>query len=188
MDERTYRYHPLAFWKGLAGAALMLVLGTGGILLWTPLGLGLWAVAHATVVGVYHCWKWHTLTFTPDNRLIRRRGFLGCTQDLVSLFGRITPSQVPVLGQWLDVGSVYLGIPGPDLDIRHVSSFMSFRNRLICGARQQQASHRGSQLAGPVVQVIVVVPPVWERWSGWLHRLHSERLDPPSPGHWAAHR
>jgi hypothetical protein len=163
---QVYRYHWLAFWKALAGVSFLLVLSIAGFLLYLPLGLVLLTLALIGAVIIYLSWSHHTLTFTPGNHLVRRRGFLGCTEDMISLFGTITPYQVPILGGWLDVGSVYLGIPGPDIHIRYVAHFRSFRRRLVYGAQQQ-----AGRLNIPPVQIVVQLPPVQSLYSDWLDQL-----------------
>jgi hypothetical protein len=163
---QVYRYHWLAFWKALAGVSFLLVLSIAGFLFYLPLGLVLLTLALIGAVTIYLSWSHHTLTFTPSSRLVRRRGFLGCTEDVISLFGTITPYQVPALGWWLDVGSVYLGIPGPDIHIRHVAHFGSFHRRLVYDAQQQ-----ANRLNIPPVQIVVQLPPVQPLYSDWLGRL-----------------
>jgi hypothetical protein len=154
VSPQVYHHHWLAFWKPLAGISFLLVLSIGGALVSLPLGLSLVILALIGAVSVYLAWSWHTFTFTAGNRLVRRRGFLGCTKDAITLFGVVTPYQIPVLGQWLDMGNVYLGLPGPDIHIRYIAHFTAFYRRLIHGA-QQQGSHSDS----PPVQVIVQLPP-----------------------------
>lgn len=154
VSPQVYHHHWLVFWKPLAGVSFLLVLSIGGALVWLPLGLSLVTLALIGAVSVYLSWSWHTFTFIAENRLVRCRGFLGCTKDVITLFGVVTPYQIPVLGQWLDVGNVYLGLPGPDIHIRYIAHFAAFYRRLIHGA-QQQGSHSDS----PPVQVIVQLPP-----------------------------
>jgi hypothetical protein len=157
---QIYHHHWLALWKPLAFIALLVVLGAGGVLVWLPLGLVLFTLALIVAMSIYLYWSWHTFAFTADNRLIRRRGFLGCTEDVISLFGVITPHYTPVLGRWLDVGDVYLSLPGPDSHIRHIANFEAFHHRLVYGAQQ-----RGSPSTPSPVQIIVQLPPV-QRVSG----------------------
>lgn len=141
---RIYYHHWLAYWRLLAGLALLLLLGLASLALWPPLGAGLLAFT-LTVGAALHLWRsWHTLTFLPDGRLVRRRGVGGCIHDVITLFGVITPYQMPVVGRLLDVGSVHLGIPGPDIHIRHIGNFEAFCRDLFTseepqdGATQQQ--------------------------------------------------
>lgn len=171
-SPRVYRYHWLAFWKPLAGIALLVVLGVGAILVWLPVGLGLLALALIGAASLYLYWSWHTFAFTPDDRLILRRGVDGSIKDVISLFGVVVPYQIPVLGPWLDVGSVSLSPFGRSIHIRHIAHFEAFYSRLVYGA-QQQGSHPGT----PPVQVIVQLLPalrVGDRWPGqWLDLVGS---------------
>ena len=169
---QVYRYHWLAFWNALAGVSFLLVLSIAGFLLYLPLGLVLLTLALIGAMTIYLSWSHHTLTFTPSNCLVRRRGFLGCTEDVISLFGTITPYQIPVLGRWLDVGSVYLGIPGPDAHIRYVAHFGSFHRRLVYGAQQQ-----ASRSSPSPVQIVIQLPPA-QFPRGDLR----SRLSPGEPG------
>jgi hypothetical protein len=132
-ESETYRYHWLSYWRALSIIALLIVLGSAAILASPTMGLILWVLALAGLVNVWLRRTWHSLYFTPDGRLIRRRGILGCTHDIITLFGVITPYQVPFVGHWLDVGSVHMGIPGPDEHIHHISPFAQFYRRLVYG-------------------------------------------------------
>ncbi len=164
-SSQVHHYHWLAFWKPMAVIALLVVLGVGGILVWLPPGLGLLALALIGAVSLYLHWSWHTFTFTPDNRLILRRGVNGSTKDVISLFGVVVSYQIPLLGPWLDVGSVYLSPLGRNIHIRHIAHFEAFYSRLVYGA-QQQASR-----AEPPVQVIVQFLPAPRAEGGWLGPL-----------------
>jgi hypothetical protein len=150
----VFHHHWLAYWKLLAMTCLLAVLGSISVLMWAPLGTGLLMLAAATAAGIYLYWAWHTFTFTDDNRLIRRRGVFGCTEDVITLFGVLTPYEIPILGKMLNAGSVHLGIPGPDIHIRHIANFDAFYERLVHGARQQRAPEP------PVVQFFFQMPPM----------------------------
>lgn len=165
-SSQVHRYHWLAFWKPMAVIALLVVLGGGGILVWLPLGLGLLALALIGTGSLYLHWSWQALAFTPDNRLIRHRGFLGRTADLISLFGVVTPYQIPLLGPWLDVGSVYLSPFGRKMHLRYIANFEAFYNRLAYGA-QQQAS-RSDPLPVQVIIQLLPAPSAGGRWPGQL--------------------
>jgi hypothetical protein len=167
MERRIYRYHWLAFWKPLSVTSLLFLLGTAGLLVWQPLAFLFYVPAVVLGMALVLTWRWRSLRFTPDHRLSRRRGILGSTEDVISLFGVITPYQTPVLGRMLDVGSVHLGIPGPDIHIRHIANFQAFYHDLLFGAAQQEEA--AAQPA--VVQVHVYVPPVWHALDDWLNRL-----------------
>lgn len=177
-SSRIYYHHWLAYWKSLAAIASLLVLGVAGLIVSPPLGAGL--LAFSLVVGAALClWRsWHTLTFLHDGRLVRRRGLGGCAQDVISLFGVITPYQVPVVGRWLDVGSVHLGIPGPDIHIRHIGDFRTFCAQLFSGAQQQE------ERAGTSVQIVLVCPPAPAAGQQWAVRPPPEIPAPrPEPPH-----
>ena len=152
-SQEVFRHHWFAFWRHLAAIALLLALGLGTLWIWPGLMLFCFSLALIWTLSLYLYWRWHTLTFTEDNRLVRRRGFVGSTEDIISLFPLITPYQMPVIGQWFNVGSVNLGIPGPDVHIRHIANFEAFRNQLVYGTQQQ-----GSQ-PGAAVQVIIQLLP-----------------------------
>lgn len=164
-SSQVHRYHWLAFWKPMAVIALLVVLGVGGILVCLLLGLGLLTLALIGAVSLYLHWSWQALAFTPDNRLILQRGVNGSTKDVISLFGVVMSYQIPLLGPWLDVGSVRLSPLGRNIHIRHIAHFEAFYNRLVHG-EQQQASR-----AEPPVQVIVQLlpaPRAGDRWPGQL--------------------
>jgi hypothetical protein len=162
----TFHHHCLAYWKPLATTCLLTALGFVSMLVWMPLGLVFLTMAAAGVAGIYLFWAWHTFTFTEDSRLIRRRGLFGCAEDVITLFGVLTPYQIPILGKMLNVGSVHLGIPGPNIHIRHVADFDAFHERLVCGTQQQQ---RFSD--PPVVQVFFQMPPVPYGARQWMDQL-----------------
>jgi hypothetical protein len=172
-SPQVYRYHWLAFWKHFSLISLLLVLSLGGFRFWFPLGLILVALALIGAVSIYLCRSWHTLAFTSDNRLIRRRGFRGRTADVISLFGTITSYQTPVLGQLLDMGGVYLGIAGPDIHIRHIANFASFYRQLAQGADRQER-----QFSPLPVQVIIQLPPARHARRGWPDYLFPEGPGP----------
>ena len=136
-DAPKFHPHWLAFWRRFLGIALLVGMGLLGFIVWVPLGFIFWAMAAASGVSIYLEWSWNICTFTADRRLIRRRGFMGCTRDVISLFGTITPYQIPILGPWLDMGSVELRIPGQGqvVQIRHIAHFEEFC-RLLMTARQ----------------------------------------------------
>jgi len=140
-SPRVYHYHWLAFWKPMAVIGLLVVLGVGAILVWLPVGLGLLALALALIgaVSLYLYWSRHTFAFTPDNRLILRRGVLGSTIEVTSLFGVVVSYQIPVLGPRLDVGSVRLSPFGRSIHIRHIAHFEAFYSRLVHGVQPAEA-------------------------------------------------
>jgi hypothetical protein len=146
-----YHHHWMAFWKQFSFISLLLVLSAVGFCYRFLAGLVLLAPTMAWSYGIYLYRKWHIYAFTPDNRLIRCRGFYGHRIDVISLFGTITPYRHTILGPLLDVGSVELGIAGPDIHIRHIGEFSSFFRRLVEGPPQSD-SQSG---APPPVQVII---------------------------------
>ena len=77
---------------------------------------------------------WHSYYFTDDHRLVYQHGFLGRHTDVFTLFGRITQTQLPFLGKWLDVGDVNLGTVGPDLYLQYIGQFDDFRRFLMASA------------------------------------------------------
>jgi len=165
-SSQVHRYHWLAFWKPMAVIALLVVLGGGGILVWLPLGLGLLALALIGTGSLYLHWSWQALAFTPDNRLILQRGVDGSTKDVISLFGVVMSRQIPLLGPWLDVGSVRLSPFGSIIHIRHIAHFEAFYSRLVYGA-QQQAS-RPDPLPVQVIIQLLPAPRAGGRWPGQL--------------------
>jgi len=165
-SSQVHRYHWLAFWKPMAVIALLVVLGVGGILVWLPLGLGLLALALIGTGSLYLHWSWQALAFTPDNRLILQRGVDGSTKDVISLFGVVMSRQIPLLGPWLDVGSVRLSPFGSIIHIRHIAHFEAFYSRLVYGA-QQQAS-RPDPLPVQVIIQLLPAPRAGGRWPGQL--------------------
>lgn len=176
-SSRIYYHHWLAYWKPLAAIASLLVLGMAGLMLWPLVGAGM--LAFSLVVGAaLHLWRsWHTLTFLDDGRLVRRRDVGGCAQDVISLFGVITPYQIPVVGRWLDAGSVHLGIPGPDIHIRHIGNFRAFCTQLFSSVQQEERSQTS-------VQVVLVWPPVPGDNRQWaVHpppQIPAPRPEPPN--------
>jgi hypothetical protein len=167
-SSQVYHHHWFALWKPLTGIALLVVLSVGGGLVWLPLGLGLFTLALIGAVSLYLYWSWHTFSFTADNRLVRRRGFLGCTKDVISLFGVVTPYQIPALGQWLDVGNVHLGILVPNVEIRHIARFSAFYNRLVYSVQKQERRSDPTP-----IYVVVQFPSVSYAGRGWLNQLPS---------------
>jgi hypothetical protein len=160
--SETFHHHWLAFWKPLAMTCFLVVLGSISMVVWVPLGLGFLMLAAIGALSIFLFWTWHTFTFTDDNRLIRRRGCFGCTKDVITLFGVLTPYQAPIVGKILNAGSVHLGVPGPDIHIRHIANFDAFYARLVHGAQQQQQA-----TDPPVVQVFFQMPPMpYEPWHG----------------------
>lgn len=152
----TFHHHWLAFWRRLIGTVLLAVVGSVGLSLGLPwLGLTFYTFALMAGLATYCSWTWHTLTFTPDNRLVYRHGFLGTSRRVISLFGTITATQIPVLGNRLDVGSLHLSIPGADMNIRHIARFSDFYQRFL-HTRQQQG---GSPNLSVYVNLIFVPGP-----------------------------
>lgn len=167
-ESETYRYHWLFYWQVLSIVCLLLVLGAVAVLAAPSAGLVLWGLALTVFVGIWLHWSWHSITFTQDARMVRRGGVFGCTYDIINLWGVITPYEIPIVGSWLDVGSVHLGIPGPDLHVRHITPFSAFYRRLVCGA-QQREEHRG---AAPI-QVFVQYPGLPDAWVDPADLLHA---------------
>lgn len=153
VSPQVFHYHWLAYWKRLGVISWLLLLGLGGILVWPLLGLGLLVLAVIVAVSLYLHWSWHTFGFTPDNRLILQHGVCGSTKDVISLFGIVTPHQIPVLGPWLDVGSVHLSPFGRELDLQHIANFEAFYSRLAYGVQRQ------TNRTEPPVQVVVQLFP-----------------------------
>jgi hypothetical protein len=169
----TFHPHWLAYWQALAVIALLIVVGFLGLLLWPPLGLFLWGLALGGAIGTYLYWRWHFYVFTTDKRLIRQRGILGCASDVITLFGVITPYQTPLLGEWLDVGSVHLGIPGPDIRLRHIAHFREFCSYLVVDEPPAR---------DPPVQVFIQMPPLPYDGPGWQERLPPRGPNGAEPG------
>ena len=152
---QIFYHHWLAYWKLLCGAALLVVLGLVVGLAWPLLGLGLLGLAASSAMSIYLYRTWHTLTFLEDGRLVRRRGFFGNAEDVITLFGVVTPYCIPVLGRRLNAGSVHLGIPGPDIHIRHIANFAAFYRQLVHSAQQ------GQRDPGPqVIHIYLHISPV----------------------------
>ncbi len=166
-QPESYHYHWLAFWRPLAAVVLLAMLSIGGSWVWLPLGLGFLALALIGAMSLYLHWSWHTFTFTADNRLIRRRGFLGCTEDVISLFGIVTPYQIPVLGRCLDIGNVHLRVAGSSLHVRHIAHFQAFCGQLTHSIRRQE------ERPAPTSIYFIVPAPFMEygRRGSWLDRL-----------------
>lgn len=128
-----YRHHPIKYLKLLVGVALLIVLGAVGLWLWLPLGIGLGIVAAVLSVGVYLEWRQTMFWFTVDHRLVYRRGFRGNEQDTISLFGKLSYKQIPLVGQWLDVGTINMLVPGATVQLKHIGNFASFYDQLVTG-------------------------------------------------------
>ena len=138
-----YRHHWLAFWKLLSFISLLLVASVWAFRVHVGLGLLLLALALIGGLAVYLQWHWTIITFTPDHRLVLRRGIFGSITDIFSLFGTITPYQTPLLGSLLDEGSLYLRLAGIDTHIRHIANFGSFYSNILTGAGQARAGYPG---------------------------------------------
>ncbi len=163
----SYHYHWLAFWKPIAAVTFLAMLSIGGAWIWLPLGLCFLALALIGAMSLYLNWSWHSFTFTTDNRLIWRRGFLGCTEDVISLFGIVTPYQIPILGRCLDIGNVHLRVAGSNLDVRHIAHFQAFCDRLTHGAPRREERPTSTS-------VYFIVPSPAARYregGGWLDQL-----------------
>jgi hypothetical protein len=176
---QVYYHHWLAFWKPLMGIILLLVLGVGGFWVWLPLGIILFVSAIIWGISLWLYRSWHTFSFTADHRLKHQRGFLGSSQDVITLFGVITPYQMPILGRWLDMGSIRLNIPNSDIHIRHIANFNAFRTQLL-RSRTQQQERRSVQ----PVQVVIQMPSVAYVYDGVSNRVFAakdlEAISPPS--------
>ncbi|MEJ2735581.1 MAG: hypothetical protein P8189_18785 [Anaerolineae bacterium] len=168
-ESETYRYHWVFYWKALSIVCLLIVLGTVAIFARPGTGLVLWGLALAVFVGIWLHRSWHSITLTDDGRMVRRGGVLGCTRDIINLWGVITPYEIPILGRWLDVGSVHLGIPGPDLHIRHITPFSVFYRRLVYGAQRREEHRHGAP-----IQVFVQYPGVPNPWVDPVDLLHPD--------------
>jgi hypothetical protein len=130
-------------------------------------GLALLMLALIVAVSTYYHWSWHWLNITPDGRLVYCYGLFATRQDIISLFGVVTPHQTPILGPLLNVGSVYLGIPGPDSQIHYIANFRAFRTQLVNGATQAESR------SDPYPQVVIHLPP-----SPYASVSQPERLPP----------
>lgn len=151
-DRLVFHPHWFAFWKPLTASCLLVLAGAVATVAGAPHGLILVLMGGLGLLAVYLFWSWHTLTFTEDNRLVRRRGILGCSEDVITLFGVLTHHQIPILGKALDVGSVHLGIPGPDIHIRHIGNFAAFYRRMLASNQPQ------ARAEPPVIQLFFQVP------------------------------
>ena len=173
----VFRHHWLAYWQSLTVVAWLVVLGLLlGIALGPWPGVVLGSIALSIAVRDYLLWRWQTFTFTPDNRLIRRRGVLGLTEDMISLFGVITPYRIPLLSSLLDVGSVHLGVPGPDIHIKYIADFTAFHQRLMHGARRRDLpSPPSPSLPPPSVHIWIQLLPLLR-----IPRDHLSRRTPDS--------
>jgi hypothetical protein len=170
-ESETYRYHWVFYWRVLSIVSLLIVLGAMAIPPALGAGLILWGLALTVSVGIWIHRSWYSITLTEDGRMVRRGGFFGCTHDIINLWGVITPYEIPIVGRWLDVGSVHLGIPGPDLHIRHITPFSVFYRRLVYGT-QRQEDHRG----GSPIQVFVQYPGLPDPWVDPADLLHPAGL------------
>lgn len=130
----VYRPHWLAYWRLIAAAIVLSIAGFACLAVSVTAALLVLAVAAACAVGMCLYRTWHFYYFTDDRRLVYRHGFLGRHVDVFTLFGRITQTQMPVLGKWLDVGDVNLGTVGPDLYLQYIGQFEDFRRFLMASA------------------------------------------------------
>ena len=167
--SQTFYYHWWAFWKPLAAASVLTAAGAALLLILPPLGFILLILAAGDMVGVCMFRAWNTFQFINGNRLIRKRGFLGSAEDFITLFGVISPYQVPILGRWFNVGSVHLGIPGPDVHINHIANFSEFHRLLLNGAERQE------QAEPQLFQFIIQFPPPPYYWPDRARELPAER-------------
>ncbi len=170
-ESETFRYHWVFYWRVLSIASLLTVLGAVAIRAVPGAGLVLWGLALAVLVGIWLHRRWHRITLTDDGRMIRWGGFFGCTRDIINLWGVITPYEIPIVGRWLDVGSVHLGIPGPDLHICHITPSANFYRRLVYGTQRQEGRDRGSP-----VQIFIQYPGLPEPWVDPADLLHPASL------------
>ncbi len=131
--SRVYRPHWLAYWKLAAVTVMLSVLGVCCLSVSVSVAVLVLALAGGGAVGMCLYRSWHLCYFTKDRRLVYQHGFLGRHTEVVDLFGRVTQTQIPLLGKWLNIGDVYLGTVGPDLYVRHISRFDDFRRILMAG-------------------------------------------------------
>jgi len=164
---QVYHHHIIKFWRQVSGISLLLVLGILAALIWRPLLALFWMPALSWLACLGFYWSWHTFSFTPDDRLICKRGFRGCTQDIVSLFGVVTPQQPPIFGKWLDVGSVQINPIGGSMRIQHIADFDAFYQRLVYGAQHQEPPSP--------VQIFLQVPTTTGLGAGWPVELPLKR-------------
>lgn len=170
-ESETYRYHWVYYWRALSIVCLLIVLGAVTIPAELGTGLVLWGLGLAVFVRIWLHRGWHIISLTDDGRMIRRGSVFGCTYDIINLWGVISPYEIPIVGRWLDMGSVHLGIPGPDLHIRHITPFSVFYRQLVYGV-QRQEDHRH----GAPVQIFVQYPGQPDTWVEPADLLH-----PPDP-------
>jgi hypothetical protein len=152
--RQVHRYHWLAFWRQLAFISLLVVAGVAALLAEPYVGLALLAVAVVASGALYLHWSWTCFTFTDNNRLIHRHGIMGSSADVIWLFGIAQTCRIPIVGRVLDVGSVVLSVPGPDLHIRHIAQFEAFFAQLAGVAQQRMGPYGQSP-----VQVLIQLPP-----------------------------
>jgi hypothetical protein len=166
----VFRLHWLAYLRSIIIGTVLVIAGLGGILLWLPLGLGLWTLALTVAASTYAHWSWNTLYFSTDGRLVRRRGLRGRRREMMPLFGGVALDQIPVLGESMDVGSLELSGMGsnPPIMIRHIANFSTFSQLLELGRQRQNREQAGT----PVVVVIQTPIP----WS-FLWRADGGRSD-----------
>lgn len=130
----VYRPHWLAYWRLLATAITLSIVGFACLAVSAPAALIVLGLAAISAVGICLYRTWNYYYFTDDHRLVYRHGFLGRHVDVFTLFGRITQTQMPFLGKWLDVGDVNLGTVGPDLYLQYIAQFEDFRRFLMASA------------------------------------------------------
>ena len=177
----TFHHHCWAYRAPIGLVALLGLMGAGAMISAPRLGLLVCFMAVVAAVGIRLHWSWHTLEVT-ESKLIRRHGMAGLQRDVISLFGQVSTYQTPVVGKWLDVGSIHLKAPGSDLTIRHIANFNSFYQQLVDSQRQ------GDSRDETRIRILIWAPQVNSHTldgygrsaHGWIEQARETRR----PDHW----
>jgi uncharacterized membrane protein YdbT with pleckstrin-like domain len=115
------------------------VLGIVALGVCPPAAACIWVAAAGWAAQVYLDWHWTRFWITADHRLRIQRGLLWKDWETISLFGRISGRETPVVGQFLDVGTVCTQTPGGQLEFKHIGNFRRFYRELTAASEPQPA-------------------------------------------------
>jgi len=136
----VYRHHPIGYLKHTTAVVLGAVIGIVAFGVCLPAAVLIWVAAAGWAAYVYLDWHWTRYWITADHRLRIQRRLLWEDWETISLFGRISGSETPVVGRILDVGTVRTQTPGGQLEFKHIGNFRKFYRQLTAASEPQPAA------------------------------------------------
>ncbi|MDX9832358.1 MAG: PH domain-containing protein [Anaerolineae bacterium] len=135
----VYRHHAICYLKHATAVVLGAVLGIVALGVCPPAAVCIWVAAAGWAAQVYLDWHWTRFWITADHRLRIQRGLLWRDWETISLFGRISGCETPVVGRILNVGTVRTQTPGGQLEFKHIGNFREFHRQLTAASEPQPA-------------------------------------------------